>query len=512
MVEHLHSATLNFLRHSRYDLELPFSLLLPAEQEGGDTALVCHELLRLIPGKRMVCAALWGEKRVVVKLFLDRHKSRRHWRRELQGVKALAAAGIATPPLLFAGRILSGTLPIIIFTELQPATTLLALWSVARDADGDSASDAAGRAGQVRRGLLGAVLAAIAEHHQCGLLQSDIHWSNFLFSENQVFTIDGDAVDSRGLGRELGREKSLHNIALFLAEPYPGIDRELGFIWQSYCRSRNWLPEPGEVERLQALLRHCRRQKAEKYAAKSQRNCTDFAVFQDNRSWRSLNRRYQGPDLDELLTRPDEFMAAGEVLKAGNSATVVKLNYGDVPLPEGVSLVVKRYNIKNFKHALSRCWRPSRALVSWQNAQRLSWWRIATPKPVAVLEKRKLGLRSTACFISEYVAGSNALVTLLRSDSSAQEIAFWLAQFAVLLQQLLDAGLSHGDFKATNFLCGADRCLYLLDLDAMRYWPRLGPAYRKAVERDHRRLLQNWRAEPELERAFQKIIENLRMP
>ena len=87
-----------------------------------------------------------------------------------------------------------------------------------------------------------------------------------------------------------------------------------------------------------------------------------------------------------------------------------------------------------------------------------------------------------------------------------------LQQFATLLQQLLDLNISHGDFKATNFLCGADGRLYLLDLDAMRYWPRPGAGFRKAVERDHRRLLANWRGESELEREFQKIVDGLQRP
>ena len=126
-----------------------------------------------------------------------------------------------------------------------------------------------------------------------------------------------------------------------------------------------------------------------------------------------------------------------------------------------------------------------------------------------MLEKRYYGLRSTAYFISEYVAGSNAFEFLQRSDLDASDLKGWLQQFATLLQRLLNLGLSHGDFKATNFLCGDDGRLYLLDLDAMHYWSRPGSAFRKAVERDHCRLLANWQGKSELEREFQKIIEGL---
>ncbi len=497
MIENGWTATIDFLCQAQFDLVLPFTLDW-STPEGDMKTLVCQRLLRLIPGKRMVCAALWGERRVVVKLFLDPRKAQRHWQRELKGVKAFKTAGIATPELLFAERIFSGALPVIIFAELQPVATLVDLWF---SHIGFSPAQV-----EIRRELLESAVVVIAEHHKSGLLQSDIHWSNFLFCDEKVFTIDGDAVDSSNLGAELGREKSLANIALFLAESYPGIDQEIESAWQSYCQSRNWLVETTDIKQLKALIWGHRCKKAEKYVVKSLRNCTGFACQHENLFYQIKDRAYQNSALDDLLARPDAFMAAGKILKAGNSATVVRLNC------EGLNLVVKRYNIKNFSHALRRCWRPSRAFVSWQNGQRLSWWRVATPKPVAMLEKRFLGLRSTAYFISEHIAGSNAFDFLRSTDLYGSDRKAWLQQFSTLLQQLLDLNISHGDFKATNFLCGIDNRLYLLDLDAMRYWPRSGPGFRKAVERDHRRLLVNWRGEPELEREFRKIVEGLRKP
>ena len=493
MIDNGWSAAVDSLRAAQYDLKLPFSLSLPAEKEDAVTTLVCQRLLRLIPGKRMVCAALWDEHPVVVKLFLDSRKAGRHWQRELNGVKALKDAGIATPELLFADRLFSGSLPIIIFTELHPASTLVDLWFAHPEV-------------RVRRELLKTVIKAIAAHHHSGLLQSDIHWSNFLFNDEQVFTIDGDAVDSSNQGVELNREKSLANIALFLAESYPGINQQLDFLWQNYCQNRGWLVESGDIKQLKSLVQAHLRKKADKYVTKSLRSCTSFAAQNENRWFRLLDRHYQGSSFDNLWARPDEVMAEGETLKAGNSSTVVKLDL------EGVGLVVKRYNIKNFSHALRRCWRPSRAYVSWKNAQRLRWWRVATPKPVAMLEKRYCGLRSTAYFVSEDVAGSNAFEHLRKCDLSASDLKAWLLRFAALLQRLINLGLSHGDFKATNFICGDDGQLYILDLDAMRYWPRHGSGFKKAVERDHRRLLANWQGEPELERYFQKVVNSLRMP
>ena len=483
-------ADLAALRQAQFDLLLPFTITLPEGTEKSRQQLVCRKLLRLIPGKRMVCAAAWGDQDVVIKLFLDPRKADRHFKRELAGVNALLAAGIKTPPLLFSGSIFAGSLPLIIFAEIIPAATLVDLWLKAVGYD-------------ERQELLERVCVTIAEHHAAGLLQRDIHWSNFLFRNGDVYTIDGDAVTNKSAAGELGREPSLANLALFLAEPHPGIDDFLAVLWQHYCSCRGWSVAAGEVENLRFLIAGHRRYKVEKFVAKSQRSCTAFKASQENGFYSVYDRSYQSPALNELLHRPDDMMAAGEMLKAGNSATVVRLQVADL------DLVVKRYNIKDLKHACKRGLRPSRAAVSWKMGQRLSWWQIATPKPVAMLEKRVLGLRSTAYFISEFVDGSLADDCLRRPGISAAELADWSEQFAALLRRLRDLGLTHGDFKATNFLCGSDAKLYLIDLDAMRYWPKPGSAFERAVKRDYKRLLANWQDLPEIERSFQNIIENL---
>lgn len=484
-------ADLATLRQAQFDLQLPFTITLPDESAGkGRQRLVCQELLRLIPGKRMVCAALWGGREVVVKLFLDPHKAERHFKRELAGVRALIAAGIKTPSQLFSGSVFADSLPLIIFARIRPAATLVDLWL---DKTGYSE----------RQEMLERVCTAIAQHHKAGLMQSDIHWSNFLFSKEDVYTIDGDAVTNRSPGMEIGRELSHANLALFLAESYPGIDDFLTFLWQSYCEIRGWSPQAGEVDSLRSLITGHRRHKVEKFVTKSQRSCTAFKALREDGFYSVYDRAYQGSALEDLLRRLDVMMATGEMLKAGNSATVVRLKLEDL------DLVVKRYNIKNMKHACSRGLRPSRAAVSWKMGQRLSWWHIATPKPVAMLEKRVLGLRSTAYFISEYVAGNLAYDHLRHPEIPELERASWIEQFASLLQRLRELGLTHGDFKATNFLCGADGKLYLLDLDAMRFWPKPNAAFKKIVTRDYRRLLANWQDMPEIEQSFQKIIKNL---
>ena len=484
-----------YLRRSGFEPELPFVFRMPEADvglagSGPCGELVCRRRLRLLPGRRLVCAGEWRGRRVVVKFYFDPRKARRHWKREAAGLASLKKAGLATAKILAGGRGEAGAVAFLVLAELPGAKTLLELWESENTE-------------QERRRLLASVAAVIADHHRAGLLQTDNHWGNFLFSGGRVYTIDGDAVRVFAANRELDRRRSLDNLALFLAEPYPGIDDHLEFCWQAYCERRQWRPAAGEVEKLAARAAGHRLDKAEKFVRKAGRACTAFACRRENGRFLLADRFFLNPVSEKLLARPDELLAAGEVLKAGNSSTVVRLRL------ENLDLVVKRYNIKHLRHAVSRGFRPTRAYVSWRNAQRLKWWGVATPEPLAMIEKRIGGLRSTAWYISRHVAGRPALELLPELDPSGPELAFWLERFAELLQRLINLRLVHGDFKASNFLCAEDGRLYLLDLDAMRYHRRPDTAFRKAVARDHRRLLANWRQHPDLEQAFQVMTAGL---
>ncbi len=485
-----------FLRRAAFDLELPFACVpplprLPVGKKAPALAngrLVCRRRLRLLPGRRLVCTGEWCGRAVVVKFYCDPLKARRHWRRERAGLKALAAAGLATPELLLAWppERLGGVAGLIL-AELEDARTLLELWCREKDAER-------------RYRALAAVTETVADHHRAGLLQKDIHWGNFLFSQGRVYTIDGDAVCVNRAGRELGRAAGRDNLALFLAEPVSGIETYIAALWRVYCARRGWNPRPGESAELAAAVRGRLFAKAEKFVAKVGRDCSAVLRRREPRRLLLVERHRLTPALEEILARPDTFIAGGEILKAGNSATVVRVRH------QGLDLVLKRYNIKHPGHALRRALRPTRAWHSWRNAQCLRWWNIAVPAPVAMLERRCFGLRSVAWFISDYVAGEAAACLLPRLEPESPELAGWLERFAQLLRLLRDLGISHGDFKATNFLCGADGCLYLLDLDAMRCWKRPGAAFARAVARDYRRLLANWREQPWLEERFREMM------
>jgi len=248
------------------------------------------------------------------------------------------------------------------------------------------------------------------------------------------------------------------------------------------------------------MINHWQAKKNRSYLKKIYHECPNYVC---QRSWHQYivySRELQKQDILPLLEDPDTFMANGRMLKNGNTCTLSLVNVG------GLGLVVKRYNIKNAWHALKRCLRPSRAWKSWKNAHRLALLGIPTPRPMALVENRWGPLRSKAYFITEYIEAIT-LDNLLGSGKVEENNRIDLIeQFVEMLQLFVDASLSHGDFKATNFLVDAGQIL-ITDLDAMREhrykWP-----FRRAFKKDCKRFMKNWINLPEVEKTFQERLQN----
>jgi tRNA A-37 threonylcarbamoyl transferase component Bud32 len=190
--------------------------------------------------------------------------------------------------------------------------------------------------------------------------------------------------------------------------------------------------------------------------------------------------------LADVLADPDRTMGAGAALKRGNTATVASVEVA------GRALAIKRYNIKNAAHALSRAWRPSRAWHSWREAHRLRFLGIDTPTPRALVEERLGPLRRRAWFVADFHPGRNLLELLapwVDAEAPPPEVGEALLRLIAKLRQWR---ISHGDFKATNLLWDeASGRVVVIDLDAMTQ--HVGAAaYERAWRRDRARLLANW--------------------
>ena len=91
---------LSELKNAGRSPALPLSVSLA--DAAGPAELQLLSLLRVLPGQRYVGAGVWRGRPVLAKLLVGT-KAARHFQRELDGVRLLAAQGLTTPQLLADG-------------------------------------------------------------------------------------------------------------------------------------------------------------------------------------------------------------------------------------------------------------------------------------------------------------------------------------------------------------------------------------------------------------------------
>lgn len=444
---------------------------LPLRLELAGEALELQQLLRVLPEQRYVGVARWRERLVLGK-FLVGAKAERHFQRELQGARVLAEQGLHTPALLAQGWLV-GQGGWLLFDYLEGAESLWDAWQTVASQPLMS---------EPQQAVLGEALGVIAQMHTKGLWQADLHLDNLLRHAGRVSIIDGGGVRVEVAGKPLSRARVLENLGMFFAqlpaEVQPFIEELL--VHYLLVNGEHALP----LEALLAEVDKVRRWRLRDYMRKIARDCSLFSAKIGAFGLRVV-RRHCADQLVPLLSEPDALLAQGRALKLGGSATVTQVCQG------GRELVVKRYNVKGFTHWLKRFWRPSRAWHSWVEGNRLQLLGIATPQPLAVLERRWCWLRGRAYLITEYCGGQDIIARFNRYHDESPPESDLLALdhlFAALLRERI----SHGDFKGSNLFWDERLGRWsLIDLDAMQQH-RSARRFARAYARDRARFLRNW--------------------
>lgn len=446
------------LRHAGRNVPTPFAIDLDDRRR-----LTVQRTLRILPGRRIAGLAALDGAPVFAKLFIDDAGAERYWQRERHGKSAMAARRIATPPVIAAGRLADGGHYLI--TEYLSAARPL------------TAAD--------RPEHLAAAFEVLGRMHAGSLVHDDAHLGNFLLEGTVVQVIDGDAVREASSDRELGQ-----NLALLLAQLPADVEAALHDRLLAAYRAGNPRTTIDAIQ-LSRQANDTRRRRLADYLRKCVRDCGRIRIERNRGAFIAMARD-EADFLEPIVADPDRWLASGSPLKQGNTATLALIEH------EGRKLVIKRYNIKGPAHALSRCWRPSRAWHAWLAGHRLRFLGIATPRPLALIERRFGPLRGRAWLIVEHCAG--------RSLAERPPTTAHLEPVLDLFARLSAARISHGDMKATNLLWDGER-ICLIDLDAMR---QHGSAahYRRAGRKDRERFLRNWPADPELTRALSAALRD----
>lgn len=445
------------------------------------TTLTLLKDVRLVPTRRLVCEATWQNRTVFAKLFFGQC-AHDYARRDQQGIAALQAAQILTPAILAFSRVQASDVHVLIFEAIEPSQNAEVFYAQASP--------------KMRVQLIQQLVAIIAKQHQAGLLQTDMYLKNFLVQSSVIYSIDGDGIRQTA---KLSQRKALGNLAVLLSKvDVIELEQHLSAWLELYAKERGWQAPPS-FKMMQRRIQDARWKAATRYADhKVFRQCTDVQVTQDTRQFLAIAQPFSG--LANTMTSESLDMAIdhAKLLKDGNTCTV------SLTTIAGLALVIKRYNMKSMRHWLSRMCRPSRAAKSWANAHRLRLLDLPTPKPVAFLETRYMGLRGKAYFVSEYIEAPD-LAESFKALTDKVERAALVKAVVQLCYRLHLLRISHGDFKATNIKVLAGQPV-LIDLDSMQQHRCAYTAHRGHVK-DLQRLMQNWKHDTSLYNAFVKSFK-----
>lgn len=438
--------------------EVDASFPVPFELRLASGAWACAQILRVLPGRRVVLKArrlaesaeeFQRPPYLVLKLFIGGGR-RRYRQRERRGLDWLREAGLPVPRILedLEGAGLNG----LVIEYLPDARAI--------EADDQTAVEEAAD-------LLGRM-------HEAGLWQVDLHLKNFVQSARGLFAVDGDGVRRRS--SPVPRQRGLDDLALLAAQRPPQEDEGAGALLDAYlaCRSGS-APSTDEFDR---KIGRARQDRLQRYQKKCFRSCTEFSVTEDD-DFRYFARRGRGELVRELLCERNAFTPGDDFLemdpvKRGNSATLVRTR------ADG-GVIIKRYNIKSFSKALRRLFRPMpRYRRAWMSGQLMTFLDLPTAQPLALIEKKRGLLPSVAYLVMEDLGGRE-LDQEVAERGLSQSRAAEVARLFVLLRR---AGLTHGDTKSSNFIVSDER-IYLVDLDAMR------PGTAR-FDKDVERFLANW--------------------
>ena len=450
-----------------------------------DSILKILSVKRYLPQRRLVCKGIWHNQIVFAKLFIGKN-ALRYANRDKAGVLKLSLATIKAPNLI--GELAIKSLPgvALIFEAIEPSLSSEEVYQT-------STSDK-------RFKLMQQLVETVAQHHKANLLQTDLHFKNFLVQQDSIYTLDGDGM--RALSLLFKHHQLMHNLATLFSKMSVLDDKWIQVLYESYCKFAEKPHQMSDQKYVWQLTQKKRAKAARTYADKKVfRACTDVKINQNFKRFIACS-----PDFDaENITEDQLDLVLSDTqnrLKSGNTCTVGSA------LINNQTVVIKRYNIKSFWHGLKLNIFQNRAAKSWANAHRLTLLNIATAKPLALIETRFGWFKKRAYFLTQFIQAPDIATYFVQEidDSIKEKVAYATAQ---LFYKLYLLRISHGDCKASNIKIVDNRPV-LIDLDSMQAH-RIGRFFgnwrhEKKHVKDLKRLMQNWASDAKTSAIFSQAF------
>lgn len=458
------------------------------------SALTVVEVKRYLPSRRLVCKGLWNHRSVYAKIFIGQD-AKKYALRDKQGVQKLLDANIPTPSILYFGQTLDKSIYVLILEEIILAENLEVLWNRLPLKSSQ------------RLQLAESLVRAVSQHHQHGLLQTDLYLKNFILEEGVesgvIYTLDGDGIQTMPIFNQ--QLACLKNLSVLLSKfDVLEIEVWLTQLLHVYAHARGW-SKPPVLKTVTRLIHKHRIKVANDYAnSKIFRSCTDVQVTESSRQFFAVVSEYADQDVIANMLTLDKSLHIPS-FKTGNTCSV-GLMQNDLKKNDALKIVIKRYNVKGIWHAITRCLRKTRAATSWTNAHRLKLLGLPAVKPISLLEARYFfgRLRGKSYFLSEYIEALDADVFFATEVDDVKRNEA-IQHIVSLFYQLYLLNISHGDMKASNIKIVDDQPV-LIDLDSMKQHTFYWFAVRRHA-RDLRRFMRNWQANDSLSSSFNAVFK-----
>ncbi len=406
---------------------------------GETVKAACGKILREVKGKRQVYDGLLNAEPVIIKLFANGIRGWKNFHKEKMALTKLAKTALLSPSVRVYGKVRQGYA--IVTEKIVDAVTVLEKYQKAKS-----------KSEKLAVALL--FIKHVADQHNKGVLQRDLHMGNFLIKGEQVYAIDPARMvfDSK----PIAKNKGLKQIAAVIAILDSDMKNDL---LSEYAKCRKIDVSQADKKLIEKEIKRTKIKGTKRGLKKfSRKNRRHLKIKTKNAIAMFDVKMAAKEQVQRLIENVDEMMAKGEILKNGRTCYVSKIKLN------GKMIVVKRYNNKGFWHSVRHSIKGARAKRCWLMGLRLWMLKIKTPMPVGFIEIKHSGLIKNSYIITEFVEAEN-FATLLNDENAeiaAEKIVNKLDQWKI----------THGDLKPSNILIvknNADSKMeaVLTDLDSM---------------------------------------------
>lgn len=186
-----------------------------------------------------------------------------------------------------------------------------------------------------------------------------------------------------------------------------------------------------------------------------------------------------------LINSPNKDEEAGcikkyEAVRNGCFKKVLKYTYNQE------SFYIKHYKVKNAWESIKSSFSISKAQKEWNHSLKLIENNLLTAKPVAVGERRSLGMLKDCYIISKAIPNIKTVYELLTdiqqslSENRLSEKNILLKNLISYVRMVHDKGIFHGELHAENILADMDNVtlFYLIDLVRTKFKKSLSLPWR----------------------------------